>query len=139
MLYDELRALSLLDGFTDEQVADLAASGAEVTYEPGEHLFVEGRPADDWWVLLEGKVEMVRQIGHEEVVVVTMEVPGQWAGGFRAWDEQGVYLATGRGAEPGRMLRVPAQALKDRAIAWFPFAMSLIEGCLLYTSPSPRD
>ena len=54
MLYDELRALPLLDGFTDEQVADLAASGEEVSLEAGEHLFDEGRPADDWWVLLEG-------------------------------------------------------------------------------------
>ena len=35
-------------------------------------------------------------------------MPGRWAGGFRAWDEHGVYLATGRGGQPGRVLRVPA-------------------------------
>ena len=31
----------------------------------------------------------------------TWTSPGRWAGGFRAWDEHGVYLATGRGVEPG--------------------------------------
>ena len=35
MLYDELRALPLLDGFTDEQVAELAASGEEVAPRAG--------------------------------------------------------------------------------------------------------
>ena len=34
-------------------------------------------------------------------MVAQMDVPGRWAGGFRAWDAQGVYLATGRGVVPG--------------------------------------
>ena len=41
-------------------------------------------------------------------MVGRMDVPGRWAGGFRAWDEHGVYLATGRGVPTGRVLRVPA-------------------------------
>ncbi len=130
MLYDELRALPILSGSSDEQVADLAASGAEVTYEPGEHLFVEGRPADDWWVLLEGKVEMVRQIGHEEVVVVTMEVPGQWAGGFRAWDEHGIYMGSARVVARSRLFRLPASHLGPYGETWFPFAVHLLRGLI---------
>ena len=103
MLYDELRALHLLDGFTDQQVGELAASGAEVALAAGEHLFDEGRPADDWWVLLEGRIDLVRRIGHEEAVMASMTVPGQWAGGFRAWDEHGDLHGqrSGRGADPG--------------------------------------
>ena len=38
-----------------------------------------------------------------------MDVPGRWAGGFQAWDDDGVYLATGRGVEFGRLLQVPAR------------------------------
>ena len=41
-----------------------------------------------------------------------MDVPGRWAGGFRAWDEHGAYLATGRAATAGRILRVPAAELR---------------------------
>ena len=55
-------------------------------------------------------------------------MPGRWAGGFRAWDEHGVYLATGRGAADGRVLRVPAEVLREGLNAWFPFGRHLIQG-----------
>ena len=29
----------------------------------GEVLFNESQPADDWWVLLEGSIALVRQVG----------------------------------------------------------------------------
>ena len=58
----------------------------------------------------------------------TMSTPGQWAGGFRAWDPHGVYMASGRTVSPGRMLRVPAEALGVMAQAWFPFGVHLIKG-----------
>ena len=47
-------------------------------------------------------------------MVGRMDDAGRWAGGFRAWDEQGVYLATGRGAAPGRVLRL---AVRGRCAA----------------------
>ena len=65
--------------------------------EPGVELFHEGEHADFWWVLVDGAIDLVRHVGREETVVGRMDVPGRWAGGFRAWDEHGVYLATGRG------------------------------------------
>ena len=79
MLYDDLRAIALFDGFSDDQVAELAADGEELTFEEGERLFEEGRPADHWWLLLEGSIDLMRRIGHEETVLATMQVPGQWA------------------------------------------------------------
>ena len=41
----------------------------------------------------------------------TMDRPGLWAGGFRAWDQTSSYLATGRGASDGRMFQVPSAVL----------------------------
>jgi signal transduction histidine kinase len=64
-----------------------------------------------------------------------MDVPGVWAGGFRAWDEQGVYLATGRAATTGRLLRVPAEVLRHRMNVWFPLGGHLIQG-LYHTARS---
>jgi signal transduction histidine kinase len=135
MRADELRPLSLFEGLTDDQLAELAGGGTEVRVEPGVELFHEGERADYWWVLVEGAVDLVRHIGREDTVVGKMDVPGRWAGGFRAWDEHGVYLATGRGAADGRVLRVPADVLRDRLNAWFPFGKHLIQG-LYHTARS---
>jgi signal transduction histidine kinase len=128
MRVDELRGLSIFDGLADDQLAELVAAGTEVRVEPGVELFHEGEHADFWWVLVDGALDLIRHVGREDNVVGRMDQPGRWAGGFRAWDEHGVYLATGRGVIDGRVLRVPAEALRERSNAWFPFAGHLIEG-----------
>jgi signal transduction histidine kinase len=128
MRVDELRPLSLFDGLTDDQLAELVEAGTEVPVLTGVDLFHEGDHADFWWVLVDGAIELRRHIGREDTVVGRMDVPGRWAGGFRAWDEHGVYLATGRGLSTGRVLRVPAEVLRERSNAWFPFGGHLIQG-----------
>ena len=135
MLVSDLRALSIFDGLTDGQLAELLAGGTEVAVVPGVDLFREGEHADFWWVLVDGAVDLIRHVGREDAVVARMDVPGRWAGGFRAWDEHGVYLATARGVRPGRVLRVPTEVLRDRANAWFPFGSHLIAG-LYHTARS---
>jgi signal transduction histidine kinase len=124
----ELRALALFDGLSDDRLARMISSGEERKFTVGEELFVEGRPALTWWLLLDGAIELSRRTGHEDTVVGMMETPGQWAGGFQAWDEHGVYLATGRGARPGRLLVVSAAALGELAQDWFPFGVHIIRG-----------
>ena len=124
----DLRSLSIFDGLTDDQLSDLIKSGSEVRVEAGVELFHEGEYADFWWVLIDGAIDLIRRVGREDTVVARMDVPGRWAGGFRAWDEHGTYLATGRGASDGRVLKVPAEVLRDRAEAWFPFGAHLIAG-----------
>ena len=125
---DDLRSLSLFDGLSDQQLAELVDAGTEVRIEPGVELFREGEHADFWWVLVDGAIDLMRHVGRETTVVGRMNVPGRWAGGFQAWDEHGVYLATGRGVTDGRVLRVPAGALRELAGTWFPFGAHLIQG-----------
>ena len=99
MRVDDLRSLSIFESLTDDQLRDLINDGTEVRIEPGVDLFNEGEYADFWWVLVDGAIDLIRHIGREDTVVARMDVPGRWAGGFRAWDEHGTYLATGRGAQ----------------------------------------
>jgi signal transduction histidine kinase len=124
----DLREVALFDGLSEGQLGELVQAGTDVHIEPGVELFHEGEHADSWWVLLDGAIDLLRHVGREQVVVGRMDAPGRWAGGFRAWDEHGVYLATGRGAVPGRVLCVPAEVLRDRSNAWFPLAGHLIGG-----------
>ncbi|HST65995.1 MAG TPA: ATP-binding protein, partial [Mycobacteriales bacterium] len=130
MRVGDLRGVGLFDGLSDDQLGDLVAVGTEVRFEAGDELFVEGRPAESWWVLLDGTVSLVRRVGHEEAAVAVMESPGRWAGGFRAWDPYGVYLATGRAVTGGRVLRVSAEALGQLSQSWSPFGVHLIRGLL---------
>jgi len=135
MRVDDLRPLRIFDGLTDEQLAELVEGGTEVPVEPGVDLFREGEHADFWWLLVDGSIDLIRHVGREDTVVARMDVPGRWAGGFRAWDEQGVYLATARGVAAGRVLRVPAELLRERSSSWFPFGGHLIQG-LYHTARS---
>jgi signal transduction histidine kinase len=125
---EELRGIDLFTGLTDAQLVELATGGDEVAFVNGDVLFTEGDRADEWWVLLAGSLDLVRRVGREDVVVARMDVPGRWAGGFRAWDDNGIYLATGRGAEPGRVLRLDAPRLRELVNHWFPLAGHLIGG-----------
>jgi signal transduction histidine kinase len=128
MEVEELRGIELFTGLTDDQLAELATGGDEVPFETADVLFTEGDHADEWWVLLSGSLDLVRKVGREDVVVARMDVPGRWAGGFRAWDDNGIYLATGRGATPGRVLRLDAPRLRELVNHWFPLAGHLMGG-----------
>jgi signal transduction histidine kinase len=125
---DDLRPLFIFDGLNDAQLAELLAASDEVRFAEGDEVFREGDPADHWWVLVEGRVDLRRRTGRDETVLGAMERPGVWAGGFRAWDDEGTYLATGRAATDGWYLRVPAAALSELTRKWFPFSVHLIGG-----------
>ena len=124
----DLRPIGLFQGLTDGQVAELADAADEVAIEPGVMMFREGDAADIWYVLLDGALDLHRYIGQEDMVVARMQTPGQWAGGFRAWDEHGVYLASGVGVHAGRLLRLPAPELRRLTDVWFPLGGHLIAG-----------
>jgi signal transduction histidine kinase len=126
---DDLRRIFIFEGLDDDQLSALLAVGEEVRFEAGEILFYEGEPATSWWVLVEGRIDAVRRAGREDaVVLMSMDRPGQWAGGFRAWDDESNYLATARPATAGRIFRIPSEELGRLARQWFPFSVHLITG-----------
>jgi signal transduction histidine kinase len=130
-LRDELRVTFLTDGLTDEQLQQLVEAGTEVRFAPGEVIFKEGEAADYLWILLEGHVELLRQRATETTVLATMDIPGQWAGGLRAWSEAGGsagYRGTGRAATAVRCHRVPSESLGRLVGEWFPFGKHMIVG-----------
>jgi signal transduction histidine kinase len=128
MPIDELRSLFVFEGLSDDQLLQVDAAGSTVSFEEGDILFREGDPADFWWVLLEGRVELLRRSGHEQSLISVMDRPGVWSGGFQAWTDSPGYLATGRAAGSVRMLQLPAVALGELVRSWFPFGVHLIVG-----------
>ena len=124
----ELRAIPLFESLDDRQLAELLAAGEERAFVEDEDLFSEGRPADAWWVLLEGSITLFRTTGSDQAALGLLSVPGQWAGGFAAWDDNWSYFATGRGASPGRVFRLPSEDLGRLSRSWYPFGVHIIQG-----------
>ena len=125
---DELRSLDLFGGLADRQLSELVAGSTEMSLRPGLELFREGEHADFWWVLLDGVIDLVRRSAPR-----------------RPWSRRWMCRAGGRadsgpgtsrastwppaGARlTGRVLRIPAEVLRERVSAWFPLGGHLIEG-----------
>jgi hypothetical protein len=119
MLIDDLRGVFLFAGLSDEQLHDLIAAGDEVHFGSGDVLFQEGEAADFWWVLVKGRVELLRRTRWEESVADD-DRPGVWAGGFGPSDRAGTghrrapaggqcgsRLALGERRVPGSVRRAP--------------------------------
>jgi signal transduction histidine kinase len=128
MEFEEYRRIGLFAGTGDAQLRALVGASTEVPFQRGDLLWQENDLAEHWWVLLDGTVELLRHVGSEAKRLGAMDTPGQWAGGFRAWDEQGRYLATGRGGSPGCVLAVPTGALRELWDASFPLGVRIVEG-----------
>jgi signal transduction histidine kinase len=124
----DLSTLSVLNGMSTAQLEKLAALGTEVRFEAGDVLFREGDPAEYWWLFLDGEIDAIRRVGHEEVVAGTMGEPGQWAGGFLAWTDDAGYMATARATKAGRFFRVPSRDLADFVRGELPLAAHLCAG-----------
>ena len=67
-------------------------------------------PADFWWVLLDGRLDLVPPSGYEEsvVAVISARKYGRRLPGLDR--RKPGYLATGRAITAGRILRIPARA-----------------------------
>src|SRR5436309_16108599 len=62
MLVQTLRQLPLFANFTDELLQCLVVQGKEVRLYAGDVLFREGEPAEGVYVLLEGELEITKQV-----------------------------------------------------------------------------
>lgn len=124
----DLEPIELFAGLSTGQLGELLDVAEVIELAPGNVVWTEGGHADHWWVLVDGRIELTRRAGREDLGVGRMDAPGRWAGGFRAWVETGRYLATATAAEAGRVLKVPAAALRDFTTRWFPFGSHLIKG-----------
>ena len=73
----ELRGLFLFEKLTDDQLAWLCREGRVIATGPGM-VYVEGEPADNFFVLLNGTIVLSRRIGGDEVEVSRTSGPGAY-------------------------------------------------------------
>ena len=97
---------------TDAQIARLAEVGTERDVEAGELLFREGDPAYDFFVVLDGEVNVYADLECERPILPEPIRAGRMLGEMGLLLGENVY-ATARVEAGGRVLQVPADAFRD--------------------------
>jgi thioredoxin reductase (NADPH) len=93
------------------QVAEIAAFGSEIAVEAGQLLYRAGDDPPNFFVVLEGEVEIVRD-GLDELVVVAAHGPGRIVGELNLLTGQRPYLSA-RVSRSGRLLSVEPDHLRQ--------------------------
>ena len=99
-------------------------------------IYVEGEPAENLYVLLNGTIVLSRRIGGDEVEVNRTSGPGVYAGAFFAYLGDRVpqaYNNSLRATEPSRFYVLSAAKFAHLMTDWFPMAVHLLEGLLFGT------
>jgi CRP/FNR family transcriptional regulator len=117
----EVRRLPLFAGVSDAACRELAARTVRRVYEPGETLFVAGTEARGLYVVVGGRVRVVRH-GASRRHVLHEEGPGGTLGEVPLF-EGGGYPATAIAAEPTACLVIGRDAIgaamrADPELAW---------------------
>ena len=76
---DNLSESVLFPVLEEEYLQNLAACGTVIELEPDRSLYQEGEPARYFYVVLEGQIEITKQLGAEEIVV-TIHRRGEFTG-----------------------------------------------------------
>ncbi|WP_460208081.1 ATP-binding protein [Scytonema sp. NUACC21] len=76
---DVLRQVPIFTQLTEEQLHLLSKQGSKVWLEPGEYIYVEGSPANNFYVLVEGELQITKKVGNVDKYVMTFK-PGTFFG-----------------------------------------------------------
>ena len=128
---DQLRGLFLFAELDDDQLAWLAREGAGREVAAGEWIYREGDSADEFFVLLDGTVSLLRAVMGDDVEVTRTDQLGAYAGATQAYVGDRLpqrYLNSFRAVTDARVFVLPAESYARMIRDWFPMAVHLLEG-----------
>jgi signal transduction histidine kinase len=133
-LKEELRGCFLFESLSDEQLGWLAEHGTVETHGPGVNVYEDGAPAESFYVLLEGEIQLVKRLDGSDVIMSTASQPGAYAGATRAFvpaSEDESYAFGLRTVTNTRLFRLRGEDFAYALKTWFPMAVHLLDGLFL--------
>jgi signal transduction histidine kinase len=100
----------LFPKLSDEALSRLEPHGRKVHLNPGDIIFREGDPAYHFFVVLEGQIQVTKQVGSEEHLLVIHQ-PGEFTGEISMITGSPA-LATGRSLGTSLVLEIAPDAFK---------------------------
>ncbi|GAB2619030.1 histidine kinase [Paractinoplanes abujensis] len=129
---DELRTLFLFEKLTDDQLTWISEHGCTMHMPAGGVVIREGDPADQFFVLLSGTIELTRRVGQDEVRTNRTEQRGVYMGATNAYlRDDGVqrnYMMSLRALDDSDFFVLSANDFGWMMREWFPMAIHLLEG-----------
>jgi signal transduction histidine kinase len=129
----ELRSLFLFEKLSEEQLERLCSEGHVELIEPGL-VFTEGDPAQNLYVLIEGKLVTSRRVSGDDVEVARTSQRGVYTGAYMAYlgeRVQQVYQQSMRVTETTRFYVLGAECFSQIMNEWFPMPVHLLEGLFI--------
>jgi signal transduction histidine kinase len=130
----ELQGCFLFESLTDEQLDWLVQHGTVESHDAGVTVYSQGAPAEYFYVLLEGEIQLVRRLDGTDVVLTSADQPGAYAGATRAFigsSGDQTYAAGLRTVTRARLFRLRAEDFAYLLKTWFPMAVHLLDGLFL--------
>ena len=131
----ELKTLFLFEKLSDEQLAWIADHGCTMRAPAGSLVVREGDPAEQFFTLLSGTIQLFRTIGGDEVPTSRTEQRGVYMGSTQAYlRDDGVvrsYMASMRALDDSEFFVLSAADFGWLMREWFPMAIHLLEGLAL--------
>ena len=127
---EELRSLFLFEALSEEQLRWLSEHGQRRTFPAGAVVHLEGEEAECFFVLLEGRVRLLRTVAGEEELVTETSHRGAYAGAVQAFvhDPGQRYPSTLRTTAPSSLFALPAADFSAFMHEHFPMAVHLLDG-----------
>jgi signal transduction histidine kinase len=133
-LKEELRGSFLFESLTDEQLDWLVQHGTVETHDAGVNVYAQGAPAEYFYVLLDGEIQLIKQMDGSDVVLTTANRPGAYAGATRAFitaSGEESYASNLRTVTGTRLFKLRGEDFAYVLKTWFPMAVHLLDGMFL--------
>ncbi len=127
----ELRGCFLFESLSEEQLDWLVEHGTVETYDPGVNVYNQDDPAEYFYVLLEGEIQLVKRMDATDIIFSTANQPGAYAGATRAFINSAAdqsYTSNLRTVTRARLFKLRAEDFAYLLNTWFPMAVHLLDG-----------
>ena len=127
----ELRGCFLFESLSDEQLDWLVDHGTVETYDPGVNVYNQDDPAEYFYVLLGGEIQLVKRMDATDIIFSTANQPGAYAGATRAFINSAAdqsYTSNLRTVTRARLFKLRAEDFAYLLNTWFPMAVHLLDG-----------
>ncbi|MGA2505460.1 MAG: SpoIIE family protein phosphatase [Anaerolineales bacterium] len=109
----DLAAIPLFSSLPPDEIRHLETTLFASHFPSGKVLFHEGRADDKFYILLEGKVEVIKSLGKPEERNLGIREAGNLLGEMSLFTRNGYHTASVRALTPLQLLRVTREELDD--------------------------